>query len=193
VYNKSQAAAIDGTLAALRLPFPIPRISFVQGPPGTGKSHTIIGLIKSYLKSREIDLKAEKGNRLPGSKVAVQHQALGKILLCAPSNAAVYVLLRRMIAEMKYQTDKNGAVKSSKNCGSINLVCVGRTSILHPEVLPFALDTLAKVEVSKRSRNRLEQEKIAQRKVEATREKIEDLEKKGYQLRLAGFQDESEE
>jgi hypothetical protein len=47
--------------------------------------------------------------------------------------------------------------------------------------------------VSKRSRNRLEQEKIAQQKVEATREKIEDLEKKGYQLRLAGFQDESEE
>jgi hypothetical protein len=47
--------------------------------------------------------------------------------------------------------------------------------------------------VSKRSRNRLEQEKIAQQKVEATREKMEDLEKKGYQLRLAGFQDESEE
>ena len=47
--------------------------------------------------------------------------------------------------------------------------------------------------MSKRSRNRLEQEKIAQQKVEATREKIEDLEKKGYQLRLAGFQDESEE
>jgi hypothetical protein len=61
-------------------------------------------------------LKAEKGNRLPGSKVTVQHQALGKILLCAPSNAAVYVLLRRMIAEMKCQTDENGAVHSSKSC-----------------------------------------------------------------------------
>lgn len=50
VYNKSQVAAIDGTVAAIRLPYPIPRISFIQGPPGTGKSHTIVGLIKSYLK-----------------------------------------------------------------------------------------------------------------------------------------------
>jgi hypothetical protein len=80
-----------------------------------------------------------------------------------------------------------------KNCGCINLVCVGRTSTLHPEILPFALDTLLKCQISMRSRNSLEQEQIAQRKVEVIREKIDELEKKGYQLRLAGFRDDSKE
>jgi thymidylate synthase len=55
-------------------------------------------------------LNAEKGNCLPGSKIT-NNQASGKILLCAPSNAAVYVLVRRMIAEMKTWKIKNGAVK----------------------------------------------------------------------------------
>ncbi len=58
-----------------------------------------------------MDLKAENGNRLPGSKVT-DDQLSGKILLCAPSNAAVYVLVRRLIAEMKSWTEKNGRVKS---------------------------------------------------------------------------------
>ena len=62
-------------------------------------------------QNREIDLKAEKGSRLPGSKVN-NNQASGKILLCAPSNAAVYVLVRRMIAEMKLRAGEKGTLKS---------------------------------------------------------------------------------
>ncbi|XP_028393069.1 probable helicase senataxin isoform X2 [Dendronephthya gigantea] len=192
VYNKSQAAAINGTVAALRLPYPIPRISFIQGPPGTGKSHTIIGLLKSYLENQEKDIRAEKANRLPGSKNLVRVETSGKILLCAPSNAAVYVLVRRMIAEIK-STTTNNLTGRKKNCGDIHLVCVGRASVHHPELAPFALETLTKIEVSKRSSNNHENERIAHGKVDSLREKIESLGKHVYQLRLAGFQHDSYE
>lgn len=80
-----------------------------------------------------------------------------------------------------------------KNCGSINLVCVGRTSAVHPEVVPFALDTLSKAEVAKRATSHAAEEKNAQGKVQAIREKMVALEKRRYQLRLAGFADGSKE
>lgn len=69
------------------------------------------------------------------------------------------------------------------------MVCVGRSSALHPDVLPFVLDTLAKLEVSKRSIKLQKHEKIAREKVDVLREKIEELEKNSYQLRLAGFKE----
>ena len=65
-----------------------------------------------------MDLKTENGNRLPGSKVT-DDQLSGKILLCAPSNAAVYVLVRRLIAEMKSWTAKNGRVKSRSKVSKV--------------------------------------------------------------------------
>lgn len=50
----------------------------IQGPPGTGKTHTIKGIISML----SLTLKSEK-----------------KILVCAPSNAAIDEIVTRLISK----------------------------------------------------------------------------------------------
>lgn len=81
--NEPQARAILGSLAT-------EGFSLIQGPPGTGKTKTICALIGAFVSSR-------KG---PSTSVqAGQHQgkvgATKKILLCAPSNAAIDEVAKR--------------------------------------------------------------------------------------------------
>ena len=67
-------------------------IVLVQGPPGTGKTSTIVSLIAVLLAKREEERFKDK-----------------KILVCAPSNAAVDVLARRVLSGVKSAAfDKTG-------------------------------------------------------------------------------------
>ncbi|KAH8920763.1 hypothetical protein BT69DRAFT_1336149 [Atractiella rhizophila] len=73
--NEPQAAAITGSLQTRGF-------SLIQGPPGTGKTSTIVGLVGAFLFE----------NKLCGRPVGRKP----KLLLCAPSNAAVDEVAKRL-------------------------------------------------------------------------------------------------
>ena len=57
-------------------------ILLIQGPPGTGKTHTILGLISMLLKNKN-----------------------SKILICAPSNAAIDEICARLAIKGLYNSE----------------------------------------------------------------------------------------
>ena len=61
--NSSQKSAIEKSLAASS-------VALIQGPPGTGKTTTLVGLISEFLKNKKTS-------------------ETRRVLVCAPSNAAV--------------------------------------------------------------------------------------------------------
>ncbi|PLW47414.1 hypothetical protein PCANC_05849 [Puccinia coronata f. sp. avenae] len=77
--NEPQGRAIISALAT-------PGFSLIQGPPGTGKTSTIVGLIGAFIASRP-NVEGRTGG--PPSITR-------KILLCAPSNAAVDEVAKRL-------------------------------------------------------------------------------------------------
>ena len=56
----------------------------LQGPPGTGKTSTLIGLLSAQYEYFRL-----KGNNL-------------KIMICAPSNAAINHIVKRIVREGLY-------------------------------------------------------------------------------------------
>ncbi|KDR21193.1 uncharacterized protein LOC110828310 [Zootermopsis nevadensis] len=81
--NEPQKQAILQTAHACLMSKP--KICMIQGPPGTGKSHVIVNLIIQILY-------AQKQFRKHGSRRDVP-----RILVCAPSNAAVDELVIRLL------------------------------------------------------------------------------------------------
>ncbi|OAV97590.1 hypothetical protein PTTG_01906 [Puccinia triticina 1-1 BBBD Race 1] len=77
--NEPQGRAIISALAT-------PGFSLIQGPPGTGKTSTIVGLVGAFIASRP------KVDDSAGGPPSITR----KILLCAPSNAAVDEVAKRL-------------------------------------------------------------------------------------------------
>lgn len=102
--NEPQAAAVVGAMR-------VPGFSLVQGPPGTGKTKTIRALVTAFLARR-------RGERL---------------LLCAPSNAAI----DELIARIKDGIDVDGRRIQPR------IVRLGRVDAVHPAVRDVTLDALA--------------------------------------------------
>ncbi|KNE71140.1 hypothetical protein AMAG_15807 [Allomyces macrogynus ATCC 38327] len=92
-----------------------PGITLIQGPPGTGKTKTILGLIGAFLQ------------RTP------------HILVCAPSNAAVDEITKRVLRGVR--DDTSGAMFVPTT------VRVGNTDVVHPDVRSVALDDLVDEEM----------------------------------------------
>ncbi|CAD8052608.1 unnamed protein product [Paramecium sonneborni] len=74
-FNFSQASAIQQLILQER------GICLLQGPPGTGKTHTLIGLLSGVYEYMKIM------NKFPKKK----------ILICAPSNAAIDEIIYRIL------------------------------------------------------------------------------------------------
>ncbi|KWU45575.1 hypothetical protein RHOSPDRAFT_32881 [Rhodotorula sp. JG-1b] len=84
--NEPQAMAIH---AALRTN----GFSLIQGPPGTGKTSTIVGLVGAFIDSRpRIAAQINVGRPTDPD----QSPPVAKVLLCAPSNAAVDEVAKRL-------------------------------------------------------------------------------------------------
>jgi senataxin len=81
VLNEPQSEAILGALQS-------DEFCLIQGPPGTGKTTTICGLVKACLAKRARPL-ADPSK--PNEKLV-----LPKILVCAPSNAAIDEVAHRL-------------------------------------------------------------------------------------------------
>ncbi|GAA6017752.1 hypothetical protein JCM10207_000484 [Rhodosporidiobolus poonsookiae] len=84
--NEPQAMAIHGALRT-------EGFSLIQGPPGTGKTSTIVGLVGAFVDSRpRIAIPIAAGRQTDSYNIP----PVAKVLLCAPSNAAVDEVAKRL-------------------------------------------------------------------------------------------------
>lgn len=104
--NKEQEELVLQSYA-MSLNNKVPSIKLIEGPPGTGKSRLIQNIVFQMLYGKEV-------SRRP------------KILVCAQSNTAVDIIMRKLIDERKRYGTK--------------LIRYGVDSSMHQQVLPFSVN-----------------------------------------------------
>lgn len=154
--NHSQAKAIIGTEKSKGF-------SLIQGPPGTGKTKTILGIVGYNLQQLAVGNiePTIKGNQAPKKKE-------DKILICAPSNAAVDELVLRL---------KEGIPNSSGDFITPKVVRLGRSDAINAAVRECTLEELvdgqlAAKTVDNRLDNTLKEEHI---RINAEKRRLIDL------------------
>lgn len=123
--NETQLKVVKSLARQVTVNMNKPCISLVQGPPGTGKTCTIVALILQIFSRWRF---LRPGMRLP------------RILLTAPSNAAVDEVVRKLLR----------IVPLLPNDASFNMMRVGRESHTHPEVRTRRLEFLVRQEIHRR-------------------------------------------
>lgn len=123
--NMSQAKAIIGSYQS-------EGFSLIQGPPGTGKTKTILGIV-GYSLSHGVN---EKAIEAPSKSASPSSRA--KILICAPSNAAVDELVVRL---------RNGVRNSKGENMPLKVVRLGRSDAINPAVRDLTLEELVDKEL----------------------------------------------
>ncbi|XP_077163124.1 putative helicase senataxin isoform X2 [Paroedura picta] len=138
-YNEDQKRAIE-TAYTMAMKFPLlPQICLIHGPPGTGKSKTIIGLLHRILAERP-------GKENPAHSLNAKIKQ-NRVLVCAPSNAAVDDLMKKIILFFKEKCQ----VKENPlgNCGDISLVRLGQERSISKVVRKFSLNDQIKHRMNK--------------------------------------------
>lgn len=129
--NDSQAVAIAGTVHN-------DGFALIQGPPGTGKTKTILGIVGYVLTSSSTN--EAHAIQVPGVKSAPAPKKDNKrILICAPSNAAVDELVIRLKQGIK---NYRGATFRPK------IVRLGRSDAVNSEVKDITLEELVDRQLS---------------------------------------------
>ncbi|XP_032867880.2 probable helicase senataxin isoform X3 [Tyto alba] len=129
-YNEDQKRAIETAYAMVKQHPELPKICLIHGPPGTGKSKTIVGLLSRVLRE---NTRNEKTTQKTNSKIK-----LNRFLVCAPSNAAVDELMKKIIVTFKEKCQNKQ--EPLGNCGDIKLVRLGAEKAINSEVRGFSLD-----------------------------------------------------
>ncbi|KDR82678.1 hypothetical protein GALMADRAFT_220668 [Galerina marginata CBS 339.88] len=125
--NEPQAMAILKTMN-------MQGFALIQGPPGTGKTSTICGLIARFLSKRSRPaVPIVVGKSASRNVVSEPSTPTGRILVCAPSNAAIDELAQRI---------KAGYVGSQKKFNPMNIVRIGAEQAMSPGVREISLDYL---------------------------------------------------
>lgn len=113
--------------------------TLIQGPPGTGKTKTIIAMVGCMLTGV---LKAGQDKAVPLPRVSATPANAGpprkKLLICAPSNAAVDELVLRL---------KQGVKTSGGSHHKVEVVRLGRTDAINAAVKDVTLDELVTARV----------------------------------------------
>jgi len=128
--NRGQAKAI---LAA----YDNDGFTCIQGPPGSGKTKTIVSMVGALLTT---SLQQEAS----GSRPTIRGQAPAavqprkKLLICAPSNAAVDELVVRL---------KEGIVPRTGLKQKINVIRLGRSDVINDSVKDVMLDELVRMKL----------------------------------------------
>ncbi|KAI3455745.1 hypothetical protein Pfo_012408 [Paulownia fortunei] len=185
-YNGSQLQAISLAIGPFDLKKDFD-LTLIQGPPGTGKTRTIVAIVSGLLAfsqmkdskrlrnggsvcsnsssanqrisqsaaiarawqdaalARQLNEDTENNNKSAGSCTR------GRILLCAQSNAAVDELVARISSEGLYGCD--GQTYKPY------LVRVGNAKTVHPNSLPFFIDTLVENRLGEEKRNAHDEKK----------------------------------
>lgn len=107
-FNKSQLFALKYIIDDSNANRSDTKISLIQGPPGTGKTSTIIGLISALLAT-----------------------SCQRVLVCAPSNAAVDEICRRLIP---------GILRAGGNVAKCQLIRIGLPLTKDPEIEKLSLE-----------------------------------------------------
>ncbi|KAK7740756.1 DEAD-box type RNA helicase [Cytospora paraplurivora] len=112
--------------------------TLVQGPPGTGKTKTIVAMVGALLtghignkSAAAVPIARPQG---PGAQ-AHQPPPMKKLLVCAPSNAAVDELVLRL---------KQGVKTMNGASHKINVLRLGRSDAINSLVKDVTLDELVK-------------------------------------------------
>ncbi|KAM5346868.1 hypothetical protein ACJ41O_009873 [Fusarium nematophilum] len=114
--------------------------TLIQGPPGTGKTKTIVAMVGTLL-SEQLSQMANPVTQMGvplrpnGAPVANNQARSKKLLVCAPSNAAVDELVLRL---------KSGVKTSSGKTRNINVLRLGRSDAINAAVKDVTLDELVK-------------------------------------------------
>lgn len=104
----------------------VPQAALIQGPPGTGKSTTITAMVMQIIARW-------RKNNPPGAP-------LPRILITAPSNAAVDELVRKLLAvRSTLPKDKR-----------FNMMRIGKEHVIHQDVRRIRLESLRDQEVAKK-------------------------------------------
>ncbi|XP_037401751.1 probable helicase senataxin isoform X2 [Pygocentrus nattereri] len=127
-YNVDQTKAISCGVSMVRRQQKNAKILLINGPPGTGKSKTIVGLLQRLFSDHS-------------ESAAVNHPRKSRrmrVLLCAPSNAAVDSLMKKVIPVFKEKCRNIHTPQG--NCGDINLVRLGSEKTISKDLIAFSLD-----------------------------------------------------
>jgi senataxin len=116
--NRAQAKAIKSAVDN-------DAFTLIQGPPGSGKTKTIIALVGSLLTN----VLGKQAVSIGGP--AARNTLSKKLLLCAPSNAAVDELVMRL---------KEGVKTSDGRQEKVNVLRLGRSDAINTKVLDVTLD-----------------------------------------------------
>ncbi|QBM87298.1 senataxin [Metschnikowia aff. pulcherrima] len=133
--NMSQAKAIIGANRE-------EGFSLIQGPPGTGKTKTILGIVGHFLSSVAVNpntIITPVPNASSGSE---ESKPVNKVLICAPSNAAVDELVVRL---------KDGVFNDSGQKSVPKIVRLGRSDAVNPSVRHLCLEELIESQLKARA------------------------------------------
>jgi ATP-dependent RNA/DNA helicase, senataxin len=135
--NKAQGKAVKSAIDN-------DAFTLIQGPPGSGKTKTIIAIVGALLSDSFRNGPSGSAINVPGGvKAAVpQPQASKKLLVCAPSNAAVDELVIRF---------KEGVRTLSGQDRSINVIRLGRSDAINVAVQDVTLEQLVNAKLTARS------------------------------------------
>ncbi|KAI0405568.1 SEN1 N terminal-domain-containing protein [Xylaria palmicola] len=113
--------------------------TLVQGPPGTGKTKTIVAMVGALLAGSQQSTSTGTHIKRPdGLPSGGSRGTSKKLLVCAPSNAAVDELVLRLKAGVK---SMNGTFHK------INVLRLGRSEAINIAVRDVTLDELVKARV----------------------------------------------
>ncbi|KAH8104550.1 SEN1 N terminal-domain-containing protein [Cristinia sonorae] len=113
--------------------------SLIQGPPGTGKTSTICGLVQLFIARRPKPPITVHVGRTSGP---ADREPVKKILLCAPSNAAIDEITNRL---------KGGISGGSRKETIPKVVRVGAPKSMHVSVKDVSLDALVEQKLNSTS------------------------------------------
>ncbi|PVV02728.1 hypothetical protein BB560_002818 [Smittium megazygosporum] len=130
--NKPQAQAIISSCD--RLGF-----NLIQGPPGTGKTKTILAIISNLLSSKNQSQKNFKSSA-DSFQDKIFEKSPGKILVCAPSNAAVDEVVFRL---------KLGIYNSRGEKWHPKIIRLGQSDSIGSSVKEMSLDYLVEKALEK--------------------------------------------
>ncbi|EOB05961.1 Putative helicase senataxin, partial [Anas platyrhynchos] len=161
-YNEDQKRAIETAYAMVKQHPGLPKICLIHGPPGTGKSKTIVGLLCRVLRG---NTRNEKTTQKTSSKIKPN-----RFLVCAPSNAAVDELMKKIIVAFKEKCQNRQ--EPLGNCGDIKLVRLGAEKSINSEVRGFSLDKQVEHRMKRKPGDR---DQDIQKKKAALDQKLDEL------------------